>query len=123
VRLALPATYVQGRGRWSDERGPVTLVDVVITGIHQRNRDILARRVGGKEDALRLSGHSGEILKRLTAAQAEEYQALRKARDNSSKAFEAFEKKYDYTIDEIEAAVEHAEHAAGIEPEPKEARR
>jgi hypothetical protein len=123
VRLALPATYAQGRSRWRDDTSSVALVDIVITGIHRQNRDILARTVGGTEEALRLIGGQGEILHRLTNAQAEQYMLLLKARNDSRKAFEAYEKKYHYTLNEIEGAVEKTEKDAGIEPERKEARR
>lgn len=126
VRMALPATYVEGKGRYwsSDEPGKVKLVDIVITGIHQRGGDILARTVGDKQEALRLSNnYHGEILKRLTAAQSEEYLTLRKARDDANRAFTAYEKKYHYGNKEIAAAVAQAEQAAGIEPEHEESRR
>ena len=121
VRLELPATYKQGGGRWGDHAGKVTLVPIIITGIHQRNRDILARVVGGKGEALRLSGQH-EVLKRLTSDQEQEYHRLRKVKLDAEKAFEAFEKRYEYSIDDITDEVEKAEKAAGIEPDEKAAR-
>lgn len=119
VRMSLPATYVEGRKRyWSDDdSGTVKLVDIVITGIHQRGGDILARKVEGKQDALRLNNYNGEILRRLKPAEAEEYLILRKARDAANKAFTAYEKKYSYGSKEIQVAVDKAEAEAGIEPE------
>jgi len=118
VRLALPATYVQGPSRYIDA-GVVTLHDVTITGIHQQNKDILAQRLEGKHEKLRISNYNnGEILQRLTPAQAAEYLALRKARHDTRKAFETFEKQYTYTTKAIELAVAKAEQAAGIEESP-----
>lgn len=112
VKLALPATVAK-KSHW-DSADPDSFVDVVITGIHQRNRTVLFRRVSDKKaDSI---GYHDTLFKRLKPEEHAEYQKLRTAKLAATTAVEKFEKKHTYDIEQVKKEVRAAEQAAGIEP-------
>ncbi len=120
VRVALPATLAgRPRRHWTAEDGPQALIDIVITGIHQRNKSVLYRKVGGKEEAGTID-YNDVLLKRLTEDQKAEYLRLQKAKRDTEKSFEGYQNKFKYADHEIKQAVAKEQTAAGIEPEQED---
>ena len=114
VRLALPATLAHGVRRFNDDDHDAVF-DITITGIHQRSKDVLYRK-----DADHKAGtadYNDKILVRLTREQKDKYLELRIAVREAKKAFEAFQNKHAYSVDDIKKQVAAAEKAAGVEPE------
>lgn len=116
IKLALPATVAKVRGRFSEDAA--RLIDIVITGIHQRNRNVLYRAVSdhkaGDVD------YSDKLMKRLTPAEHAKYLALQKADRDATKAFNKFVEDHEYRTDDVRRAVTDAEKAAGLEPSEDE---
>lgn len=111
IKLALPATVAK-KSRWNSD-DPDSFVDVVITGIHRRNRVILFRRVSDKKaDSI---GYHDTLFKRLTPAEHAEYQKLRTAKLAAVAAVDKFERQHAYDIEQVKKEVRAAEKAAGIE--------
>lgn len=113
VRIALPATIATGRGRWDDDSS--TLVDVTITGIHRRTRDVLYKRDdNGKAGSC---DYHDTLMQRLSAEQKAEYITRLTAKRASAKAFEAFVTEQKYDSSAIKAQVAAAETKAGVQSE------
>jgi predicted transcriptional regulator len=113
VKLALLATVVKSR-KWNQE-GDGQTIDVLITGIHARNRVVLYRRVTDKKaDTVE---YSDKLFKRLSSAEHTEYAKLLKAKHVASDAVAKFIETHEYSTSEIEKQVATAEQAAGLEPE------
>jgi hypothetical protein len=115
VRLALPATIAKGSHRFIDDSARV--FDIIVTGIHQRTRDVLYRSALDHK-AGAVEGYGDKLLIRLTREQKDQYLDLQKAKRESAAALDAFQKKYEYSLDAIKKALAAAEQAAGITVEP-----
>jgi hypothetical protein len=114
VRLALPATVAKQSSRFGDETQRI--FDVVVTGIHQRSHDVLYRNELDHK-AGSIENYGDHLMVRLTMEQRDKYLELQKAKKDATAAFEAFQKKYKYSVDDIKKQVATAEKAAGITPE------
>lgn len=117
VRVALPATVAKSSGRWNGD--DEALIDVEITGIHQRNRNFLYRRVdtGKANDD---SGYNDTFLKRQDAAGKAKYMTLLKAKRDATTAFDKFKSSITLNKEAVIKQVADAEKAAGLEPEERD---
>lgn len=114
IKLNLPAT-IREAGSWRSTGKKPTFIQVQVTGIHSRNKNVLYRREdNGKADSV---GYSDDIYKRLTPADIAEYLRLWQATVDAEKAFDDFKTKHTYTKQAIGEAIAAAEKKAGIEPE------
>ena len=113
LKLQLPATVLTHHG-WSRNRQTRDdlATDVVITGIHARNRTVLYRDVAtNKPDTI---SYSEKILVRLTEAEHAELKRLDAAQTAATEAYEKFLADHYYSTNEIRIAIGEAEQSAGI---------
>ena len=111
VRIAIPATVGLGSSRYNHE--DETLIDVEITGIHQRNRNLLYRRVdNGKAGDV---GYSDTVLKPLDAAGKTKYLQLLKASIDAQATYRKHKDSLTFNVESVKQKVRDAEKAAGIE--------
>ena len=111
VRIALPATIALSSSHFSSDAEQ--LVDVEITGIHQRNRTVLYRRLD--TDKAGTVEYSDTLLKRLDGAGKATYQALLRAKLGATKTFDTHKRAQTLDVEKVKQQVREAEKAAGIE--------
>lgn len=99
VRIAIPATMVGSElhkpkyGRPHARAATAGVRHFTITGMHGRTRNVLVKwEDTGESEQLRYYG-SGNIVRRLTAADVSEFVTLAKERDRANKAYDAFIEK------------------------------
>ena len=115
VRISILATLSQSDRRRGDDDVTTTLVEVEVTGLHQRTGAILIRRGdNGRADTVD-SWRNQDLYERLTPAQQTKMLDLGRAKLAADKALETFKKAHRLDADIIKDQVRKAERAAGIE--------
>jgi hypothetical protein len=113
IKLALPATLARANRRYDNDG--FKLIDVNITGIHLRNRNVLYRTVSdGKAGDVE---YSDKLMVRLDAKQHAHFKGLYTAKQAAIAAYEKFIETHEYSTHEVAKQVAAAEQAAGLEPE------
>lgn len=123
VRIALLATMPFGKAtsRWNSRGDEVTeLLDVIVTGIHQRNRTVLLKRANDNKALDPIEGREGELFVRLDATAKAELLRLAKASREARAAFQEFVATYSYSKQKIETEVSKAESKAGIDADDED---
>jgi hypothetical protein len=115
-RIAVPVTHITTRYRHNKETPEVT--QVILTGIHGSNRNILYKdeKTGESEQA----SYSSEFYKRLTGEEIAAYIALVKAAEAASRAVETWKEKHRVNPHQL---IEQAAEKTETKPaDPDEAR-
>lgn len=111
VRISIPATIALSSSRYNHE--DEKLVDVHITGIHQRNRSILYRRLDdGKAGD---TSYNDTILKLLDDAGKAKYLKLLKDQIDAQTTFRKHKEHLTLNVERVKKQVRDAEKAQGIE--------
>lgn len=111
ARIAIPATIALASSRYNHE--DEKLIDVQITGIHQRNRNFLYRRADdGKAGDV---GYSDTVLKPLDAAGKAKYLQLLKDQIDAQTTFRKHKESLTINVESVKQQVRDAEKAQGIE--------
>lgn len=109
-RVNIPATLIRDDGGWNER-----IIQIVLTGIHSSNRNVLYREDRPKASTDQLRFYNSSVYQRLTMEQIAEYKRLCAAQRAAGKAVERWEERYKVNANKL---IEEAQAKLAGEPQP-----